>query len=222
MPNNESNHLLAIETGILGGSICYFKGKTAVDRLIGKSDTSRAEELISGIQSLLSANDLHISQIDTVAISRGPGSYTGLRIGLASAQGLATALACTVVGVPLLEAINTSFEAGRTRIVILPFGKNEFTWQAFDPSEDRSRNDAGSAINYLDDLPEVLTRHDGYEVVCHSSMLDRVRELSAKAIGLSDCLAEYVGSFGVATANSEHPNLSPIYSFNSAKKTSLF
>ena len=71
---------------------------------------SHAEKLHVFIDEILKENDLKIDNLDAVAISKGPGSYTGLRIGVASAKGLCFALDIPLISIETLKILseNTS------------------------------------------------------------------------------------------------------------------
>jgi tRNA threonylcarbamoyladenosine biosynthesis protein TsaB len=69
---------------------------------------SHASDLLALIEDTLRAADLSMRELDLVAVSIGPGSFTGLRIGLSVAKGLALAGRLPIVGVPTLEAYAAS------------------------------------------------------------------------------------------------------------------
>ncbi len=96
--------LLALDTSTPVISVAISKqGKTvaclAYDR--GRSNTAH---LLSAIDTVLAHAALTIKDCDAVACAVGPGSFTGLRVGVATAQGLAEGCGLKVVGVPTLEA----------------------------------------------------------------------------------------------------------------------
>jgi len=64
-----------------------------------------SEKLLTLIQELCDEQTIPLSQVDGVAVSIGPGSFTGLRIGLSTAKGLCAALGKPLVAVPTFEAI---------------------------------------------------------------------------------------------------------------------
>ena len=66
---------------------------------------SHAEKLHVFIDEILKENDLKINNLDAIAISKGPGSYTGLRIGVSAAKGLCFAQDIPLISVPTLSAL---------------------------------------------------------------------------------------------------------------------
>lgn len=62
-------------------------------------------DLVPWIKGLLDESGVQVQELAVVSVACGPGSLTGLRIGLATAKGLAMGLGCALVGVPTLEAM---------------------------------------------------------------------------------------------------------------------
>ncbi len=95
--------ILHIETGTNICSVCIAKDgkKTALK----ESDTPNVHSrvLTPFIQELFKENHLNIKDLDAIAISKGPGSYTGLRIGTSTAKGLAYSLSCPLISVGTLQ-----------------------------------------------------------------------------------------------------------------------
>jgi tRNA threonylcarbamoyladenosine biosynthesis protein TsaB len=71
-----------------------------------------AEVLMGLIEELLAANSAHYSDVGKIAVVVGPGSFTGLRVGVAAAKGLALALAIPAVGISSLEVMAEPHLAG--------------------------------------------------------------------------------------------------------------
>ena len=103
--------VLSIETSLKRGSLSLFSGSGEYSEISeigdwqGNETVSRSEDLVSGIQQLFDQNRLNIQQLDLIAVSLGPGSFTGLRVGLAIAKGLNLATNCQLSGVPILTAM---------------------------------------------------------------------------------------------------------------------
>ena len=75
---------------------------------------SHASPLGVYVDEAMSFADSHALPVDAVAVSRGPGSYTGLRIGVSMAKGLAFGLNVPLVGLPTLEVMCTGIAGKRS------------------------------------------------------------------------------------------------------------
>ena len=85
---------------------------------------SRNEKLLPAIEWMLRECGVERKAIHLLAVTRGPGSFTGVRIGLASAEGLALALGIPICAMPTHEAIAAGF-AGRSVLVTNDGGRGE-------------------------------------------------------------------------------------------------
>ena len=97
--------LLAMETGIAGGSLSIWDENGEIDFWIGKEEVSKAEDVLQGIEILLKKNRIKTAQIESLAVTSDVGSTTGLKIGLATAQGLAKASGSRVVELSLWKSL---------------------------------------------------------------------------------------------------------------------
>jgi len=97
--------ILSIETATKAGSVAIHKDGTLVgiqQYSIEKSHSALVQVLMS---QLLENTGIDRSEIDAVAVSAGPGSYTGLRIGVSSAKGFCFALSLPLIAINTLEAM---------------------------------------------------------------------------------------------------------------------
>ena len=98
--------ILNIETATKNCSVAIAKeGKTIAFREIAEQNFSHAEKLHVFIAELLSENQLQFSNLNAVAVSQGPGSYTGLRIGVSSAKGFCYALNIPMIAIDTLQLL---------------------------------------------------------------------------------------------------------------------
>jgi tRNA threonylcarbamoyladenosine biosynthesis protein TsaB len=67
-----------------------------------------SEKLLPLVEEVCAEAGIACSRVDAIAVSSGPGSFTGLRIGVSAAKGLCAALRCPLVGVPTMEALATN------------------------------------------------------------------------------------------------------------------
>lgn len=97
--------ILSIETSsVICGACIYFNHDKYFSTSI-RLKNSHSEKLLPAIDNLIRAAGIQPDQIETIAISEGPGSFTGLRIGMAAAKGLAYGWKVPIVPVPTFEAI---------------------------------------------------------------------------------------------------------------------
>ncbi len=122
--------VLAADTSLPILSVALVSDGALVGAMALEGRGSRNEKLLPAIDWLLAENGVERSAIDLFAITRGPGSFTGVRIGLATMQGLAMALRRPVCALSTHEAIAFR-EAGRVAVVD-DAGRGEFYVSLFD------------------------------------------------------------------------------------------
>lgn len=96
--------LLAVETATMLGGVAIMDDMTLVTESKINVRVTHSERLMKEIDHALSMAGLEIGDIDVFGISAGPGSFTGLRVGLSTIKGLVYATGKKFVGVPTLEA----------------------------------------------------------------------------------------------------------------------
>ncbi len=124
--------LLAIDTATRFASVAlYDKGGVKAEQS-WRSDNNHSVEVLPAIVRMLDQQASSARDLSGVAIAKGPGSFTGLRIGMAIAKGLCLALDLPIIAVPTLDIITYAvgdpgtpvwavLEAGRGRICVAPY-----------------------------------------------------------------------------------------------------
>jgi tRNA threonylcarbamoyladenosine biosynthesis protein TsaB len=102
--------LVAIDTSTQLAGLALFDGAVQAE-LIWQAGRRHSSELLPQLERLLALLPLDVSQLRAVAVARGPGSYTGVRVGLAVAQGLAVALGVPAYGVCTLDVLAAGQES---------------------------------------------------------------------------------------------------------------
>ncbi|MDT8900026.1 tRNA (adenosine(37)-N6)-threonylcarbamoyltransferase complex dimerization subunit type 1 TsaB [Anaeroselena agilis] len=97
--------ILALDTASLVSSVALAKPGRLLAEITLQTRKTHSERLMPHIEQLLALADTDKTAIGAIAVSIGPGSFTGLRIGLATAKALAYALGTPIVGVPTLAAL---------------------------------------------------------------------------------------------------------------------
>lgn len=101
----EDKPILSIETTEnLCGACVYFSGEKYFETNI-KLKNSHAEKLFEAIDDVIKASAISAGDLSAVAVSSGPGSFTGLRIGMSAAKGIAFGASLPVIVVPTFEAL---------------------------------------------------------------------------------------------------------------------
>ncbi|MFB9053331.1 tRNA (adenosine(37)-N6)-threonylcarbamoyltransferase complex dimerization subunit type 1 TsaB [Formosa undariae] len=150
--------LLNIETATTNCSVSLSKdGETFALKEDNDKGYSHAERLHVYIKALFEENNIESSQIDAVAISKGPGSYTGLRIGVSAAKGLCFALDKPLISISTLEALAHQVKTVEGVIVpMLDARRMEVYASVFDSNYNEIREikaevlDADSYASYLE------------------------------------------------------------------------
>jgi tRNA threonylcarbamoyl adenosine modification protein YeaZ len=121
--------ILAADTSLPILSVALVMDDALLGAVALEGRSSRNEKLLPAIDWLLTEGAIERTSIDLFAVTRGPGSFTGVRIGLATMQGLALALGKPVCAMSTHEAIAPA--VGRVAIVD-DAGRGEFYVSAFD------------------------------------------------------------------------------------------
>jgi len=97
--------VLAVETSTLAGGAALLDGEHVVGEYSLDVSATHSERLMAAIDRLLTDAGWTVRDLEGLAVSVGPGSFTGLRIGLSTVKGLALALAIPIAAVPTLDAM---------------------------------------------------------------------------------------------------------------------
>ena len=97
--------VLAVETSTLSGGAALLDGERVVGEYVLDVRVTHSERLMAAIDQLLSDAAWTPRNLEGIAVAVGPGSFTGLRVGLSTVKGLALALSIPVAAVPTLDAM---------------------------------------------------------------------------------------------------------------------
>ncbi len=133
-------NLLAVETSSGCCSVCSLSTGDAAPRAVLASDDmmrGHAEAVIPMIKSVMSEAGLAFSDIDRLAVSTGPGTFTGVRVGLSVVRAIALAISAPVVGIASLEIVAARAKRAEPLLalpirVAMPAGRGHLYVQDFD------------------------------------------------------------------------------------------
>ncbi|MFP5077674.1 tRNA (adenosine(37)-N6)-threonylcarbamoyltransferase complex dimerization subunit type 1 TsaB [Rhizobium sp. YIM 134829] len=130
--------VLALDTAGIACQAALFDA--AAGKVLGQASEEigrgHAERLMEMIDAALLASGLPLEAVDRIAVTIGPGSFTGIRVGVAAARGLALALGKPCVGISILEALARAAlpdAGGRAILSVLDAKREELYLQVFSP-----------------------------------------------------------------------------------------
>lgn len=127
--------ILNIETATTNCSVSIAQeGLVVAFKEIAELNYSHAEQLHVFIQEVLLEAAISLSDIKAIAVSKGPGSYTGLRIGVSAAKGLCYALNIPLIAIPTLKSLSLQCQpkAGEVVLPMLDARRMEVYISAYD------------------------------------------------------------------------------------------
>src|SRR5580765_2703510 len=133
--------VLALDTTTRAGSVAIVDGDRVIDERGGDASRGHAARLPGEILAIAAATQTPLASIDLFAVASGPGSFTGLRIGIATVQGVAFVQGRGMVGISALEALAHCASVG------LSAGAHVAAWM------DAYRHDIFAALYRVTDAP---------------------------------------------------------------------
>ncbi|MCA1815060.1 MAG: tRNA (adenosine(37)-N6)-threonylcarbamoyltransferase complex dimerization subunit type 1 TsaB [Acidobacteria bacterium] len=112
-------------------SVAVARGSRVVARVREGAQRAQSSVLLAQIDEALREADVSLTEIELYAVARGPGSFTGLRAGLATIKAFASVLARSVAAVPTLEVVALSAGESARTIALIPAGRGEVFAQTF-------------------------------------------------------------------------------------------
>lgn len=133
---SDSPLILSLETATLGGSVFLGRGNQQLAARSGDPQVSHSNSLLADINEGLQEAGIPLEEVQVFACASGPGSFTGLRIGIATLKALAATLARPCLGIPTLQAVAHAAGPSSATVALLPAGRGEVFAQMFSVSED--------------------------------------------------------------------------------------
>src|SRR5579859_7348701 len=135
--------LLAIDTATRCLSLALYDGLQVCAEMTWTTANQHTVELISAIREVLRRANVAVNDLTMLAVSQGPGSFNGLRIGFSVAKGLALARQIPLIAIPTLDIVATTqpafkgnlvaiAQAGRGRVVACTYRWRKPIWVSMD------------------------------------------------------------------------------------------
>lgn len=153
-------NILCIETASTNCSVALANNGNLIALKEDYNDGfSHAERLHIFIRDILAENDMELSNLDAIAVSKGPGSYTGLRIGVSAAKGLCFSLGLPLISISTLKALANQVKEEATVIAMLDARRMEVYAAVFNKEREQVLEtsamilDENSYLEYLENGP---------------------------------------------------------------------
>jgi tRNA threonylcarbamoyladenosine biosynthesis protein TsaB len=138
-PSDRARCLLAFDTAGTSCSAAIWRDGAVRARRFEPMSRGQSERLVPMIQAVMAEAGVAYPALDAIAVTRGPGGFTGVRIGLATARALALACARPVIGISNFEAVAAAVprnaqgdaRAGRSLAVVIDAKRSDLYVQAF-------------------------------------------------------------------------------------------
>jgi len=134
-PSDRARCLLAFDTAGTACSAAIWRDGAVRARRFEAMSRGQSERLVPMIQAVMAEAGVAYPALDAIAVTRGPGGFTGVRIGLATARALALACARPVIGVSNFEAVAAAVpedaRTGRSLVVVIDAKRSDLYVQAF-------------------------------------------------------------------------------------------
>lgn len=125
MSANKTPLILSIETATRAGSVAVMRGETLLAERTGDAAITHSSLLLSYVSDALKEAGVSLQDVEFFAAATGPGSFTGLRIGLATVKSFAATMARSCVGIPTLYSVAHAAGESERTLALLPAGRGE-------------------------------------------------------------------------------------------------
>jgi tRNA threonylcarbamoyladenosine biosynthesis protein TsaB len=195
--------IVGIETATMTGGIALLSEERLISEYTLNVRTTHSARLMPALDQVLKDSHVDKREIDGIAVSIGPGSFTGLRIGLATAKGLALGLGVPLLGIPTLDALARNIPFAMYQICpMLDAKKKEVYYSLFRyegsgvsrpeacPKRVDIEGDQGGTEKSVPQTSwqHVLLRQVPYQVVPPADLVEQIHE---KTIFLGDAVDVY-------------------------------
>jgi tRNA threonylcarbamoyladenosine biosynthesis protein TsaB len=145
--------LLAIDTATRSAGLALYDGETVRAEASWQSRNNHSVELMPALDRMLEQQGVGAEHLSAVAVAMGPGSFTGLRIGMSVAKGLAQAQEIPILGVPTLEILTVPhWEQRRPVWAVIQAGRGRLCAALFRRRSGRWRKDGDLHLTTIEDL----------------------------------------------------------------------
>ena len=149
--------ILGIDTSTMAANVAVLEGDKLICEYTINTKKTHSQKLMPMIENMLKLSDIEIKDIDAIGICVGPGSFTGLRIGMATAKAMAHVNNIPLIGINSLEILGANMDLCNKKICsILDAQRNQVYACKYIVEEEKNKALEELSIMTIDDLLEEL------------------------------------------------------------------
>lgn len=156
--------ILALETSDELCSVAVLLSENSFSEINVKGKHIHSEKLIPMIEEILKTNNLQVSQIKSIAVSEGPGSFTGLRIGMAAVKGIVVSTNIPVMPVPTFSAVAFKISAfmlnGQNFVIVKKASRDEVYFARYLFSENKLKDVVSLCLIKISEISSKVEKND--------------------------------------------------------------
>lgn len=189
--------ILAVDTSSAICSVALLDDDKLIDEINLDNGRTHSENLMPLVDEIIRKNNLTVNDIEFIACCVGPGSFTGIRIGVSSIKAIAEVLNVKLAQVTSLETLAANVENEETIVSLIDARNNQVYCGIFDKEynlkEEALADDINEAINHIKQYNGVVITGNGIEV--HKELLEK-ELINVKFAEENRQLAKNVGKIG--------------------------
>ena len=174
--------ILGIDTSSMAASVAVIEDNKLICEYTINTKKTHSQKLMPMIENMLGLSDLNVREIDAIAVCEGPGSFTGLRIGMATAKAIAHVNDIPVIGVNSLEALAANMNLCDKKICsILDPQRNQVYTGRYQYEGTKLVEIKEIGIQQIDELLEELAQSGEQWILVGEAVYkyeDKIREIS--------------------------------------------
>ena len=174
--------ILGIDTSSMAASVAVIEDNKLICEYTINTKKTHSQKLMPMIENMLGLSDLKVREIDAIAVCEGPGSFTGLRIGMATAKAIAHVNDIPVIGVNSLEALAANMNLCDKKICsILDAQRNQVYTGRYQYEGTKLVEIKEIGIQQIDELLEELAQSGEQWILVGEAVYkyeDKIREIS--------------------------------------------
>ena len=194
--------ILAVDTSSAICSVALLENDIIVDEINLDNGRTHSENLMPLVDEIISRNNIKIKDIEFIACCVGPGSFTGIRIGVSSIKAIAEVLNVKLASVTSLETLAANVNDAKTIVSLIDARNNQVYCGIFDENydlkEEALADDINEVISHIKKYDDVVITGNAIEV--HKDLL--INEIENVRFSEENRqLAKNVGKIGLKKLN---------------------